>query len=632
MPSASWIATVGNPLQSLFAIALVVGILSRGQDVIVPIALAVFIAFVLNPAVYALERRVPRVVAIGLVLTLALALVGGFAYVLTAEFREVAARVPQYSASVKGKLATLRLARVGAIADIQRTVEDAGRELDKQDGAAESASRARSVPAGAHPNAQPVVVVPGEPTDMERLRTILAPVVEPLLEAGVVSILVIFMLMQREDLRNRVIRMVGKGRVTLTTRTLDEAGQRISRFLFTQSMINAGFGVIVTAGLFAIGVQYALLWGVAAAVLRFVPFLGAILAMVMPAAVAAVQFEGWWPVVETAVLFVGTDLVVANLVEPVLIGRHTGVSSLALLMSALFWTWLWGPVGLLLSTPITVCLAVLGKHVPQFEFLSVLLGDDAVLEPEITVYQRLLAGDEDEANEIAEAALGTSNLAEVLDGVLLPAVLRSARDRAADDITEADHAFVLRATTEIMRRLGEVDGEAAVDATAVAATAPVQVIIGVPARNTVDELAIEMLSQLLDTTKFRMDRASTVTLVSDLAAAVDATGAAAVCVAALPPGGLSHARYLCKRLRARFPQRSVILLRPGSPLGEVIEDANRVTSLAAARTEIERMLPSTPSAAVTEGRDRSRSEPGEIGLSPVLSSPSESALSTDLPG
>jgi predicted PurR-regulated permease PerM len=599
----TWFTAVANPLQSLFAIALGVSILSRGQDVIVPIVLAVFIAFVLNPAVYALERRVPRVAAVVLVLTLAFALAGGFAYVLTAEFRDVAAQVPRYSASIKSKLATLRLTRTGAIADIQKTVEDASRELDKQAGAAQSASRD---PAGMRASAQPVVVVPGEPTDVERLRTILAPVVDPLLEAGVVIVLVIFMLVQREDLRNRVIRMVGKGRVTLTTRTLDEAGRRISRLLFTQSLINAGFGVVVTAGLFAIGVQYALLWGVAAAFLRFVPFVGAVLAMMMPVAVAAVQFEGWWPVIDTVVLFVGLDLVVANVVEPVLIGRHTGVSSLALLTSALFWTWLWGPVGLLLSTPITVCLAVLGKHVPQLELLGVLLGDEAALEPDITVYQRLLAGDEDEANEIVESALATSSLAEVLDGVLLPAIGRSARDRAADDITEADHASVLRATADIVHRLGETDAEVVVDATTVARTAPVQVVIGVPARNTVDELAVEMLGQLLDASRYRMQRASTVTLASELAVAVDAAGAAVVCIAALPPGGLTHARYLCKRLRARFPQRSIILLRPGdAPEGEVIEGATRVTSLVAARTEIERGPQSPPSAEGAALRDAS---------------------------
>lgn len=597
MPPALWPTALGNPLRSLFAIALVVSVLSRGQDVIVPLALAVFIAFVLNPAVYALERRVPRVAAIALVLTLALTLAGGFAYVLTAEFRDVAGQVPRYRTSIKSKLATLRLTRTGAIADIQKTVDNASRELDKQAAVAQRTGGGSEEATAIRPNAQAVVVVPAEPTDVERLRTILAPVVAPLLETGVVIVLVIFMLLQREDLRNRVIRIVGKGRVTLTTRTLDEAGRRISRFLFTQSVINAAFGVVVTAGLFAIGVQYALLWGVAAAFLRFVPFLGAILALVMPAAVAAVQFEGWWPVVETVVLFVGLDLVVANLVEPVLIGRHTGVSSLALLMSALFWTWLWGPIGLLLSTPITVCLAVLGKHVPQLEFLGVLLGDEAALEPKLKVYQRLLAGDEDEANEIVESALGTSTLADVLDDVLLPAIIRSASDRAADDITEADHASVLRATTDIVHRLGEADVEAAVDATAVAA--PVEVVIGVPARNAGDELAVEMLGLLLDAGKYRMQRASTVALASELAATVDSAEATVILIAALPPGGLTHARYLCKRLRARFPQRSIIVLRPGPAAeGELIEGATRVTSLVAARTAIEG-VPQSP--ASTEG-------------------------------
>jgi len=573
VPPASWLTAVGQPLQHLFAIALLVAILARGQDVIVPVALAVFIAFVLNPAVYALERRIPRAAAIGLVLGLTLGVAGGFGWVLTAEFRDVAAQVPRYSASIKSKLATLRLTRTGAIADIQKTVDDASRELDKQ---------AHATPPG--PTAQPVVVVPGEPTDVERLRSLLGPVVEPLLQAGIVVVLVIFMLMQREDLRNRVIRTVGKGRVTLTTRTLDEAGRRISRFLFTQSLINAGYGVVVAAGLFAIGVQFALLWGVAAAFLRFVPFLGAVLAVAMPAAVAAVQFEGWWPVIDTVLLFIGLDVVVANVLEPVLIGRHTGVSSLALLASALFWTWLWGPVGLLLSTPITVCLAVLGKHVPQLELLGVLLGDEAALEPEITVYQRLLAGDEDEANEIVEAALGVSTRAEVLDGVLLPALVRAAHDRAADDITEADHAEVRRAIADIVHRLGETDVEAGESTTAR------RIVVAIPARSEADDLAVEMLSQVFDPTRHRIHTASRATLVSDLPGTVDGMRADAFCIVALPPGGLTHGRYLCKRLRARFPERSIILLRPGPERAvDVLEGATRVPTLLAARTEIERV-------------------------------------------
>lgn len=617
MSPSAWSTAVGSPLQYLFAIALVVSILSRGQGVLVPIGLAVLIAFVLNPAVYALERnRLPRAAAVGLVLALGLALVGGFAYVVTAEFHAVASQVPQYSASIKSKLKTLRLTRSKAIADIQKTVEEAGRELDEQAGA-RNANVSRD-PAGGQPSAQPVTVVPIEPTDVERLRTILTPIVEPLIEAGIVIVLVIFMLMRREDMRNRLIRLVGRGRMTLTTRTLDEAGQRISHFLFTQSVINTGFGVLVAAGLFAIGLQYPMLWGVAAAFLRFVPFLGAFIAMAMPAAVAAVQFEGWSQALEIVALFVGLDIVVANVVEPVVIGRHTGVSSPALLASALFWTWLWGPIGLVLSTPITVCLAVLGKHVPQLEFLGVLLGDDRVLEPEVTVYQRLLAGDEDEANDIVEAALKTSTPAEVMDGVLLPAIVRSSRDCAAADISEQAHTSVLRATADIVRRLGEPETEIPADATAGGAIAPVKVVIGVPARNASDEFALEMLGRLLDPCRYRMQPASTVTPVSDLASVVESAGTSVVCVAALPPGGLTHARALCRQLRARFPEGAIVLLRPGgAPEGEVVEGAKLATTLGAARAEIER-------AHGTQGAgDRARRSPHTAGEPPGVRSARE---------
>ena len=287
---------------------------------------------------------------------------------------------------------------------------------------------------------QQVLVIPSEPTDVERFWEMVEPIFEPLARVGIVLVLTIFMLIQREDLRNRFIRLVGQGRMTLTTQTMDEAGQRISRFLLTQSVINAGFGLIVATALFWIGVPYAILWGVTAALLRFVPYVGSLLAMLLPTALAFVLFDGWSRTLATLGLFLSLDAVTANVIEPLLIGRHTGVSSLALLVSALFWTWLWGPVGLILSTPLTVCLAVLGKHVPRLEFLAVLLGDEPALETDISFYQRLLAGDEDEASEIVEQQLQTTSREQVFDEMLVPTLLLAERDRVREAISESEQA------------------------------------------------------------------------------------------------------------------------------------------------------------------------------------------------
>jgi hypothetical protein len=339
---------------------------------------------------------------------------------------------------------------------------------------------------------------------------------------------------------------------------MDEAAMRTSRFLLTQSGINAAFGLVVSIGLFLIGVPYAALWGVIAALLRFVPYLGVLLAMAMPAVVAAVQFDGWRPVLETVGLFVGVDVVTANVVEPLVVGHHTGVSSLALLVAALFWTWLWGPVGLLLSTPITVCLAVLGKHVPRLEFLTVILGDEPVLEPEVTLYQRLLAGDEDEASEIVERRLEAAPRAEVFDSVVMPALLLAARDRAADEISGEDHASILRATAEIVRRSADEprDGAAVTD------PSHRRRVVCVPARDATDALALEMLGQLVDRDGTAVEQTSSTPLVSEVVRAIDGNACDQVCIAALPPGGVAHARHLCKRLRARAPSLRIVVLRP----------------------------------------------------------------------
>ncbi len=365
--------------------ALLVSILSLAQAVLMPVALAALLAFLLTPPVARLERAgLHRVASVALVLSVVLGGVAGFGYTLSRQITDLAAHMPQYSVAIKSRLAALRETRKGAISQIQETVKKAGDELDKQEIAKHPP--AVEAPGPVRKDVQPVVVVPNRPGDADRLRATWEPFVRPAATAGIVLVLMSFILVQHEDIRNRLIHLAGPGRVTVVTRTLDEAALRISRFLFSQSLINAAFGLFITVGLLFIGIPYALLWGVTAAFLRFVPYLGTMVAMLMPAGLALVQSEGWARTIETLALFWGAGLI-AYVLDPIFNGSRTGTSSFALLVSAIFWTWWWGPVGLLLSTPITVCLVAVGKHVPEMEFLTVLFANESLQDSGIVQSQ-----------------------------------------------------------------------------------------------------------------------------------------------------------------------------------------------------------------------------------------------------
>jgi predicted PurR-regulated permease PerM len=556
MPSSH--PTLPAPLRMLLFVAsaaVLITVLSRGQAVVVPLALAAMWAFVLSPPVLALERRgLHRIAAVGVVSAIALALLGGFGYLLASELTDFATHMPQYAVSIRSKLEALRQTRKGALGQIQNTVNEIRHELDRPDATAhpptDVAGMREPVPV------QPVSIVPSRPSDVASLQLILEPVLRPVATVGIVLILTTFMLASREDLRNRLIRLMGSSKLTVTTRMLDEAGDRISRFLFVQSLINAAFGICVAVGLLIIGVPYALLWGVVAALLRFVPYLGSPLAVLMPAALAFVGSPGWAPTIETVVLFAVLDAAAAYLVEPLLIGTKTGVSSLALLISAMFWTWLWGPVGLILSTPLTVCLTAIGKHVPGIEFLAVLLSDEPPLEPHLTFYQRLLAGDDEEAAEILASELNKGERSEVFDRVVVPTLMRAGRDQQRGDISPTEAQLVLDAILTIIRE--SVEGE---DLQERSEPPPVpRRMLAVPARNQADEIALEMLSQLLGSA-WTLERLTTATLASEVLAAIERRTPDALCIAALRPGGVGHIRYLCKRIHKEYPLLPVWILR-----------------------------------------------------------------------
>jgi hypothetical protein len=357
-----------------------------------------------------------------------------------------------------------------------------------------------------------------------------------------------------------MILLIGYRRMTATTRALDEAGARISRYLLTQSIINGSFGVAVGLGLFLIGVPYAVIWGALAAALRFIPYVGAFVAALLPLALSLAVFPGWLQPALVVGLFLVLDLVTSVVMEPWLYGQSAGISQVALLIAVTFWTWLWGPVGLLLATPLTVCLIVLGKHLPALGFIVVLMGDRPVIEVKARYYQRLLARDQDEATDIVEAYVSANGRESIYDAVLLPALYYARQDRDRGLLTEGDAQFVGQATREILDVLAH-------DAPAPSERDPgadiwIQ-IAGCPARDEADALALEMVRHLLDPARYRIEVIGASMLTAEVVAWVDLHRPALLCIGAVAPGGLSQARHLCKRLRSQCPELKIVVGRWG---------------------------------------------------------------------
>jgi hypothetical protein len=377
-----------------------------------------------------------------------------------------------------------------------------------------------------------------------------------------VTVLVIFMLLERRELRDRVILLIGYRRMTSTTRALDEAGVRISRYLLMQSIINGTFGVAVGLGLFLIGVPYAVIWGSLAAALRFIPYLGALVALFLPLVLSLAVFPGWLQPALVVGLFLVLELVTGSVMEPWLYGQSAGVSQVALLIALTFWAWLWGPVGLLMATPLTVCLIVLGKHLPAMGFIVVLMGDRPVIESKARYYQRLLARDQGEAIDIVEAYVNTDGRESVYDTVLLPALYYAKQDCDRGLLSESDAQFVGQATREILDVLAH-DAPAPSDPGDQPGTDARVRIVGCPARDEADVLALEMVGHLLDPARYRMEVSRTGMLTAEVVAWVGLHRPALVCIGAVAPGGLSQARHLCKRLRSQCPELTIVVGRWG---------------------------------------------------------------------
>lgn len=547
------------PWIALVSIGFVVALLYWAQPVLIPVALSILLSFLLSPIVDGLQRlRVPRIPAVILVVLLACCALGAVGWITVRQFVSFANELPQYQDNIVGKIADLkRFGKGSAIGKVQQTVEDVKQQIDKEDGAKreKKTAPAQATPA---PSAWPLSSGAGR-------------IAELIGSAGLVVILVIFMLIDRVQLRNRLIRVVGFGRMNVTTKALEEVAQRISRYLVMQSIINGSYGLAVGLGLYLVGLPYALLWGLLAGLLRFIPYAGAWIGLLVPSALAWAVFPGWlWPLIVVG-LFLVLEFAVAMVLEPLLYGHSAGLSQVALLIAIAFWAWIWGPVGMIMATPMTVCLVVLGKYIPQLSFLVVLMSDEPVMQTETTYYQRLLASDYDEAAEIVENYLEDDHPpAQVYDQILLPALYQAKVDYRRGKLTAEDESFIQSATGDIIEEIDVEqlrphdggDGDAATSDGKQNKYSAKVAILGCAARGKNDALALRMLERLLEAEhcgiKIALQQADL--NLEILTAREEST---LICISSVAPGGLAQTRHLAKRLRARVPKAKIVVGRWG---------------------------------------------------------------------
>jgi predicted PurR-regulated permease PerM len=563
---------------TLVAAVVVITALYFARVMLVPLALAVLFTFVLAPLVTALERiRIPRFFAIFLVVGIAVSGIGIMGWTVGNQLIDVTNQLPSYKTNIKEKIDAIRNPKNRRLDKAADAMKEIGKEIAENppvptEAAPSSLKNPGSGKTAAQqqPKTVPVQVFQPVSNPLESLNSIITP----LGSAVIVVVLTIFMLAGREDLRNRLIGLVGHGHLNVMTQALDDAGSRVSRYLVLQLVINACFGVVIGLGLYFIGIPNSMLWGVVAGLLRFLPYVGSPLAAVLPILLSLAIYPTWTGPVATIGLYLIVEILVANFLEPLIYGAHTGISSFAILFAAIFWALIWGPIGLLLSTPLTVCLVVLGRHVPALQFLNIMLGDQPVLSPEAHYYQRLLASDQAEAKEALDDYLKTHPLEDLYDTVLIPALALAEQDRHHDDLEEITEQFICKSTKELLDELGEkskeppaTEAQRAQSDLAELSAPKIRVepppshatnVVCIPARDEADEIVGIMLTQLLERAGYHA-HAIPIGTTAEMLAQVKETAPDIVCISALPPFALLHARDLYKRVRSHVPNAKIIV-------------------------------------------------------------------------
>ena len=542
-----------HPLLALATSMAIVAGLSLGKPLLIPIALAVVLSLLLAPLVRALVRlRLPRALAAPLVVLLFAGAIASLGLVVTRQTVTLVHELPRYRENIEDKLTSLQ--------PISRVVE---RTRELVDELTHQGREERPTGSGEPVKVQ---VVDAGPDELSLAGSVLHFVADAVKTVAVALLLVMFFLVNQSDMVDRIIRLAGPGRVTVTTRTLYEAAYGVSRYLGTQALVNGGFGLVLGSGLLVLGVPNALLWGLLGSLLRFLPYVGPIVGCTLPVLLAFAVFEGWARPLATLGFIVLVELLLNNLIEPLVYGARTGLSPTAVILAAIFWGWLWGPLGLLLAVPLTVCLAALARCVPGLTFLTVALGSEAPIEPPVALYHRLLAGKLSEALEVIEETRGAEALEETYDRLLLPVLALTSADveRGALDTRQA--ASVIDSVRQLAQ---DADRERAT-ALAEAGHAPALSVVCLPATDPADEVAAEMLARALAGGGYRAAAGTLGSLTAEKADLCAETAAEVACIVAVGPAHLMRLHYLHLKLRQRFPALRIVVVACW-PEGEALE-------------------------------------------------------------
>jgi predicted PurR-regulated permease PerM len=568
--SASSSTLSARTIITLIGVAI---ILYVGQEVFVPLALALLLTFTLAPIVSFLRKRhVPKIAAVLTAVASAFLVIAAFGFVVASQVATLADNIPTYQRNIVEKVHALSQAGSGngVLEHVSKIVERIGTEM--QDSAEES--QANPAAPSSRRDPMPVEIVTRS-NPVQTLGNFIIPLISPFATAGLVSVLVIFMLLEREDLRDRFIRLVGLGDLHRTTAALQDAGKRVGKYLLMQLVVNALYALPISIGLWLLGIPNAILWGLLTLVLRFVPYIGPVIGMILPLFLALAIAPGWSLVAWVASLFIVTELISNNVVEPWLYGSHTGLSPLAIVVSAIFWSWLWGPVGLMLSTPLTVCLVVLGRYVPQFGFLDVLLGNEPVLQPHEKLYQRLLAGDPNEATDNADEFLENDYLLDYYQRVGLPALLLGELDRQRGVMTESQIALFASTANELVENLADTaleeeeedddSFESDVEITGQAADLPNgdgKSVLCIGGRGLIDDAAASMIAQVLAVQGTTVSQVGHKDLSGKGLSALTLADIDTALVILLNRGSKAHARQAIRRLKRMRPLLRVGIVMP----------------------------------------------------------------------
>ena len=554
-----------RPFEVAALVALAIGALYVGQGIFIPLVLAILVAFALNPIVDRLRRLgIHRLVAVVFTVVLVSGIALLASYVMAGQLLKLAADLPQYQQTVATKLRALQGGGADSpLGKLAKVLEDLGAQVDPSSSATQ-------------PAPIPVTIADRPASPLTGLTGVFGSILGPLATGTLVFIFSVFLLLERVELRDRFLKLVSLGDLRTSTKVMDESAGRVSRYLLVQLGVNCGFGVVFGAGMFVLGVPNAVLWGLLAIVFRYIPFIGTFAAVIFPAALAFAVDPGWTMLIGVVGIYLALELVTTNAIEPHLYGTSTGLSAMAVLIAAIFWATLWGLVGLVLATPLTVCLVVLGRYVPQLRFLDVLLGSEPVLLPEERFYKRLLAGNVAEAVELSESESKDGNSAEFFDTIALPALRLAAADLERDSTDLGRRRNVVEALSGVVE---EFDTNSRVE------TAPLRGPITIIAGKTeLDGAAANMLAQSMRSSGIDTHLSPPISLNKDGFAQLDLSSARVVVLCYLDPHPEPYVRYASTRIRRKRPEAAILACLFGAPTDTEATDLSILRVDATARS------------------------------------------------